>query len=118
MAPSISGEDVDHFVSHVQLEKRVSGIEEKQKGINKLSFEVRALTNEVQRLGLVVGSARHVSVPADWEEITQVKRPELQSLRVRARRGPPAAGAAVGIVWALVELLRAIADGRIHWPWH
>jgi hypothetical protein len=111
-------DDAEHFVAHVTLENRVKELESKETRIDRLAKNVELLAGQVQKLGLALGIAHHMPVPEEWDEITQVRRPELASLRARARRGPAAAGAGVGLVWALVELLRAIADGRIRLPWH
>jgi hypothetical protein len=112
-----TSDEADHFIAHVALEKRVVDLERKQEGIDRLAKNVSLLAGQVQKLGLALGIAHHTPVPEEWEEITQVKRPELARLRVRAKRGPAAAGAGVGLIWAIVELLRAVADGRIRLPW-
>lgn len=80
----------------------------------RLGIEVRLLTGQVKQLGLAIGMAHKVPIPRDWEEITQVRRPELRQLEKKARRGNvTATGLGAVIVSGLIELVRACLDGRI-----
>lgn len=107
--------DVEHFMGRViALDSDIVELKREFGAVRRLAHNVELLAYEVRQLGLRMGVS--IPVPSEWEEITQVKRPELQKLRRRARRGPALGGAGVAIGWAVVELLRAIAEGRIHLP--
>jgi hypothetical protein len=124
MSSNSIGEEVEHFRSHVSIENRVTSLENQQAvvdrlstTVDRLSANVKLLTHEVKNVCLAIGIAHHIPIPEEWEEITQVKRPELAKLRARASKGPAAAGGGVALIWLIVELLRAVTSGRVHWPW-
>lgn len=82
--------------------------------VEKHTTQFKLFTLQLKEFGSAVGHANRIIIPEDWEDITQVKRPELQKLRHRSRQLP-----LVGLISAaLVELVRAIIEGRItfhHW---
>jgi hypothetical protein len=117
---------VDHFMGRVvaldakvdEHDAKIEELERRQAQVDSLSRSVDQLAAQVRKLGLAVGIAKALPLPEEWEEITQIRRPELHSLRVRAKAGPPMAAAAVILTWIVREILGALGDGRLRLPWH
>lgn len=127
---TMNGEHLDKdflYGRTVALQSQVDELRRDTAGIPRLAAEIRHLANQVRALGQAVGLRAQVTLPDDWEDITQVRRPELHQLKKsaeenerraaeqerRARTRPLWASIVTTIAWVIVEVVRAIADGRI-----
>lgn len=101
------------------LEGRVMRLEglhiagEQEKSL--LNKNIELLTFEVQRICQAIGISYKIPIREDWEEITQVRRPELAKLKSSRRRSKLIAVGS-GFATGLFEVVRYVLEHyQGHW---